>query len=171
MNSMAVLSPWLILNKSITALSRLTMASSSFFDEVVISSYVWAACVAHLVVASSSMSWNITQTCFSQNTITSGPAGTSWSCPFPGNMAADSPTPLLLPCSTTLSLAMSKGPSFRACYNLLQLLCCELDDSLWLLIWHPCCQCEIASLNLSLFWKYSLSQHSKSEKTTDESLT
>ena len=45
-------------------LSWLTMASSSFFDEVVISSYVWAGCVAHPVVASSSMSWNITQTCF-----------------------------------------------------------------------------------------------------------
>ena len=73
------------------------------------------------------------------------------------------------PCSTTLSLAMSKGPSFRACYNLLQLLCCELDDSLWLLIWHPRYQCEVASLNLSLFWKYSLSQHSKSEKNRWES--
>ena len=55
------------------------------------------------------------------------------------------------PCFTTLSLTLSKGPSFRACYNLLQLLCCELDDSLWLLIWHPRCQCEVASLNLSLF--------------------
>ena len=68
------------------------------------------------------------------------------------------------PCSTTLPLTLSKGHSFRACYNLLQLLSCELDDSLCWLIWHPRYQCEVASLNLSLFWKYSLSQLSKSER-------
>ena len=145
-------------------LSWLTMASSTFFDEVVISSYVWAACVAHPVVASSSMSWNITQTCFPRTPsppVLLEPLGL---VPSQGTWRQIPRRRCSCPCSTTLSLAMSKGPSFRACYNLLQLLCCELDDSLWLLIWHPRCQCEVASLNLSLFWKYSLSQHSKSEK-------